>query len=105
VTLRDGVEECVEGAQVTLSHEGQVVARAVTDAFGEYRLRGLPAVAQDYEISIEKMGYESTRSQHVLNMSRTLLPASTLNLPADKYISQSNLEAAVRADMITMKGI
>ncbi|BDI05553.1 4Fe-4S dicluster domain-containing protein [Sphaerotilus microaerophilus] len=52
VTLRDGVEECIEGAEVTLSHAGQVVARAVTDAFGEYRLRDLPNVARRYELQV-----------------------------------------------------
>lgn len=55
VTLRNGVEECVEGAEVTLSHDGHVVARAVTDAFGEYRLRDLPNVARRYELQVDHL--------------------------------------------------
>jgi Fe-S-cluster-containing dehydrogenase component len=76
VTLRDGVEECVEGVEVTLSHEGQVVARAVTDAFGEYRLRDLPTAALEYELAIHP-GDRSPVTQPVhLNGSSTLKAVS-----------------------------
>lgn len=76
VTLRDGVEECVEGAEVTLSHEGQVVARAVTDAFGEYRLRDLPTVAREYELAIHPDDRSPVTQPVHLNGSSTLKAVS-----------------------------
>ncbi len=74
VTLRDGVEECVEGAEVTLSHDGQVVARAVTDAFGEYRLRGLPEIEREYELASIYQKLEASRQVIRLASSVSLAP-------------------------------
>lgn len=74
VTLRDGVEECVEGAEVTLSHDGQVVARAVTDAFGEYRLRDLPAADNEYLLELIYLGRTKIRQATHLFDSMTLSP-------------------------------
>jgi Fe-S-cluster-containing dehydrogenase component len=72
VTLRDGVEECVEGAEVTLSHDSQVVARAVTDVFGEYRLRGLEAVEIEYEMEIINSGIKAISLVVNVSHSRSL---------------------------------
>jgi len=72
VTLRDGVEDCVEGAEVTLSHDSQVVARAVTDVFGEYRLRGLEAVEREYEITIAYPNQRTDRRKVIVVGSMTL---------------------------------
>lgn len=80
VTLRDGVEDCVEGAEVALSHDGQVVARAVTDAFGEYRLRDLPALERAYVISIGLTKHEATNRVIRLSGSSVL---STVSLPIE----------------------
>jgi len=74
VTLRDGVEECIEGAEVTLSHDGQVVARAVTDAFGEYRLRDLESTEATYQLDISHPESETTLQTIELMMSTTLSP-------------------------------
>ncbi len=76
VTMRDGVEECVEGAEVTLSHEGQVVARAVTDAFGEYRLRDLPTATLEYELAIHPDDRSPVPQPVHLNGSSTLKAVS-----------------------------
>jgi Fe-S-cluster-containing dehydrogenase component len=72
VTLRDGVEDCVEGAEVTLSHDSQVVARAVTDVFGEYRLRGLEAVEIEYEMEIINSGIKAISLVVNVSHSRSL---------------------------------
>lgn len=74
VTLRDGVEECVEGAEVTLSRDSQVVARAVTDAFGEYRLRDLPAVAVEYSMQINYSNSVVVRQALQLRSSLAISP-------------------------------
>jgi Fe-S-cluster-containing dehydrogenase component len=74
VTLRDGVEECVEGAEVTLSHDSQVVARAVTDVFGEYRLRDLESTEATYQLDISHPESETTLQTIELMMSTTLSP-------------------------------
>lgn len=77
VTLRDGVEECVEGAEVTLSRDSQVVARAVTDAFGEYRLGDIPVEKNNYEVHISETGRTPARKEIILSGSQTLPPIKT----------------------------
>lgn len=78
VTLRDGVEECVEGAEVTLSHDGQVVARALTDAFGEYRLRGLESTKIAHQLGIFYPESETILQKVQVIMSTTLPPFTLL---------------------------
>ncbi len=76
VTLRNGVEECVEGAEVTLSAGNRVTTRAVTDAFGEFRLNGLPTQPQAIQIEIHATGYAIHRQDVPLLGSLTLPPAN-----------------------------
>ncbi len=52
VTVRDGVEECAEGAAVVLTQNGNEIARATTDTFGEFKLDKLPANSGAYQIEV-----------------------------------------------------
>ena len=52
VCLAGAGPECVEGATVELSRDEQTVARAVTDAFGDFRLDGLTALGGRHELLI-----------------------------------------------------
>lgn len=51
-----GVRECAADAKVVLRRNGQVVATAVTDDFGEFKLPGLPAGSDGYDLSVERDG-------------------------------------------------
>jgi Fe-S-cluster-containing dehydrogenase component len=56
-----GVEECVEGATVILKHNGQELARATTDAFGDFRFDRLEANSGPYEVQASSsLGRAST---------------------------------------------
>jgi Fe-S-cluster-containing dehydrogenase component len=46
----NGVEECAAGVEVVLRREGREVGRAVTDAFGEFKIDGLEPGSGRYEI-------------------------------------------------------
>jgi Fe-S-cluster-containing dehydrogenase component len=48
----DGTLECIEGASVVLRRQEHIVARAMTDAFGEFRFDGLAVNSGEYEIEI-----------------------------------------------------
>jgi Fe-S-cluster-containing dehydrogenase component len=74
VTMRNGVEECVEGTEVTLSLEGAVVATASTDAFGEFRLAPLSAVSRAYDLTLEHQGVTLLRRSVPVSRSLTLPP-------------------------------
>jgi len=45
-----GAVECVAGAKVTLSQEGQTVATAVSDGFGDFRFDNLPKDGGAYRV-------------------------------------------------------
>ena len=55
----DGVTDCVNGANIRLEQDGTVVARSTTDAFGEFKLDGLPPDSGAYRLSIEVDGVEA----------------------------------------------
>ncbi len=52
VAIVDGVEECAEGAQVVLKHNGNEIARATTDTFGEFKLDRLEPDSGQYELEV-----------------------------------------------------
>jgi len=52
VTVVDGVEDCAEGRVVVLSQNGQEIARATTDAFGEFMVDGLAPNSGTYDIGL-----------------------------------------------------
>jgi len=48
----DGVEECVEGAQVILKQNDHEAARATTDIFGEFKIDKLEKNSGHYELDV-----------------------------------------------------
>lgn len=48
----DGVEECVEGAEVVLKKDGNEAGRATTDTFGEFKIDRLEPGSGRYEIEV-----------------------------------------------------
>lgn len=65
VEEKDGIERCVEGAKAQLILNGDVIAEADTDFFGEYRIDSLPKNAGAFELKICKDGYKEA----VLNVT------------------------------------
>ena len=54
---KDGVQECLAGAEVSLFHDGREVAKTATDAFGDFRFDQLTA-GEEYTVRIEAAGRE-----------------------------------------------
>jgi Fe-S-cluster-containing dehydrogenase component len=50
----NGVEECVAGADVVLTQNGRELGRAVTDAFGEWRIDRLPPNSSGFRVEAAK---------------------------------------------------
>jgi len=48
----EGVEECIEGAEVILKHNGSEIGRATTDTFGEFRIDKLEPNSGQYVIEV-----------------------------------------------------
>jgi Fe-S-cluster-containing dehydrogenase component len=46
------VEECAEGAEVLLRHDGREVGRARTDTFGEFKIDGLEPNSGPYQLQV-----------------------------------------------------
>ena len=44
--------ECIEGAEVTLSQGGKVLARTVTDGFGDFRFDNLAGDGGTYRVEV-----------------------------------------------------
>ena len=56
----DGVEECVEGADVRVSQSGRTVGSTTTDAFGEFKVDRLDPDSGAYEVNIFHSTYGNT---------------------------------------------
>jgi len=48
----DGVEECVEGAEIVINKDGNEVGRATTDAFGEFKVDELEPNSGAYQLEV-----------------------------------------------------
>jgi Fe-S-cluster-containing dehydrogenase component len=57
----NGVTDCVADATVRLERSGSVVGKAVTDAFGEFKIEGLAPNSGRYGVVIEVGGRETKR--------------------------------------------
>ena len=53
ISAVDGVEDCVEGARVSLSQGGKVIAESVTDVFGEFKFDDLAKDSGEYSVSVK----------------------------------------------------
>lgn len=61
VATRGGVEDCVPDARIGLTREGQAVGTAASDAFGEFKIDGLPRDSGTYELLVEAPGLRPLR--------------------------------------------
>lgn len=59
-----GAAECVEGAEIELLRDGRTVARTLTDAFGDFRIDGLPPNSGAYQLSA-RHGQQGSADRHV----------------------------------------
>jgi Fe-S-cluster-containing dehydrogenase component len=62
----DGVEECAEGAEVILTHDGSEVGRATTDTFGEFKFDKLEKNSGQYEVEVSSGAKGSVSKQFEL---------------------------------------
>ena len=53
VATIDGVEECVEGAEVVVKKNGNEVGRATTDTFGEFKVDKLEPNSGSYDLTVD----------------------------------------------------
>ncbi len=53
----NGVTECIQGAEVALIADGQTIATARTDAFGDFKIDGLTRTTGDYTVRIIRKGF------------------------------------------------
>ena len=51
------MSDCVAGARVALSQDGKQLAETHSDAFGDFKLDGLPEQSGTYRIDIEADGF------------------------------------------------
>jgi hypothetical protein len=59
----EGVEECAEGAEVILKQNGNEVARATTDTFGEFKIDKLGKNSGQYELEVSSGSMGSVSMQ------------------------------------------
>lgn len=55
-TTTHGLNDCVEGAEVTLTHHAKVVATLRTDAYGDFRFTGLKPGSGPYTLNVKADG-------------------------------------------------
>jgi Fe-S-cluster-containing dehydrogenase component len=65
----DGVTDCVANANIRLESNGAVVGEAVTDAYGEFKIDGLPPDSGRYGVVIEAEGSAPVRLDAELGKS------------------------------------
>lgn len=69
VASLDGVEDCVEGASITVTKDGETLGTATSDAFGEFKLDGLAPESGIYEVSIQQTSLGETKVEAELGES------------------------------------
>jgi len=77
----DGVIECASDVKVDLSQNGQVIATAQTDAFGDFKIDGLNPDSGQYHLSLSHPKYGVATRRATLGES-TYLGEITLSLAA-----------------------
>jgi Fe-S-cluster-containing dehydrogenase component len=61
IQTTNGVTDCVADARIKLERAGAVVGEATTDAYGEFKIDGLPPDSGRYRVVIEIAGRETKR--------------------------------------------
>ncbi len=76
-----GVEECVENAEVVLKQDGRELARATTDTFGDFKFDGLEPNSGPYEVAVTaaSIGSATTRFE----LGEESLPLGVIRLLAN----------------------
>ena len=69
VATVDGVEDCVEGAEVVVRKDDEEVGRATTDTFGEFKVDGLEPNSGAYEVEVSGVGGNATKGFEVGDVS------------------------------------
>jgi Fe-S-cluster-containing dehydrogenase component len=60
IVLKDGVEECAEGAQITLLKDDKVIGSANSHAFGEFKIDKIALDLGPVRLKIEHLGKSKT---------------------------------------------
>ena len=72
---KNGLDECAEGAAITLAREGKIVASTLADCFGEFKFDGLEEQSGAYTLTISfgaherRLDVDLTASQYLGNLS------------------------------------
>ena len=69
---RDGVVDCVEGARVVLSRDGETVAETTTDGYGDFKIDRLDPESGVYAVSISADGLGAEQREVTLGESISL---------------------------------
>jgi len=73
-----GVEECAEGAEVVLKHDGREIGRTITDTFGDFRFDGLEPKSGSYDVQVTAGSRGSASKRFELGEESPYLGAMTL---------------------------
>ena len=65
----DGIVDCVEGATVVLSQNGETVAETTTDVYGDFKFDDLAPDSGDYQVDVMAPDYGSKVLQAKLGQS------------------------------------
>jgi Fe-S-cluster-containing dehydrogenase component len=69
---REGIVDCVEGARVQLSQDGQLVAETATDGYGDFKFDRLDPESGIYTIEVSADGLASEQREVTLGESVSL---------------------------------
>jgi len=69
IATRNGIEDCVAGARIELTRDGQPAGTAESDAFGEFKIDGLARDSGTYDIVVTASGMHVHRATATLGES------------------------------------
>ena len=65
----DGTTDCVTNADIRVERDGSVIGRAITDAYGEFKIDGIAPDSGRYDVIIEAPGSDAKRIDVALGKS------------------------------------
>ncbi|MEC7488396.1 MAG: 4Fe-4S dicluster domain-containing protein [Pseudomonadota bacterium] len=68
----NGIVDCIEGAAITLKHEGPTLADTTSDVYGDFKFDALPPESGRYEIVITAERYSVQTIEAVLGTSSNI---------------------------------
>lgn len=69
---RDGIADCLAGAEIRLMRDGQMLARTVSDDFGDFHLDGISAEGATAQVVIDVVGNAVHTRDVLLDKARYL---------------------------------